>query len=227
MTRSPSKRRNRCLPWASTASTTRPPRRSGQRSLPKRGCGVAISSGHAPVEDRPDPVRGVVDRVALGHAVAQRTGGLRAERQLARARAEAELDEQALPRRADDRLAVDALERQPARAVARSRTSASAVERRAHARVVGVDEDRQAAAAALDVEDRLGAGEDDVGAGDPLGLAVLACRASATAAPRRRAGPGRSRRARSAASPRPRRPRAAARPRPGSANCAPPRPSTK
>ncbi len=44
----PSKRRNRCLPWASTDCTTRPSRRSGQRSIRKRGCGVATSSGTWP-----------------------------------------------------------------------------------------------------------------------------------------------------------------------------------
>ncbi len=44
-TRPPSKRRNRCLPWASTDSTARPARRSGQRSERWRGCGVRISCG--------------------------------------------------------------------------------------------------------------------------------------------------------------------------------------
>ncbi len=43
--RPPSKRRSRCLPTASTASTCRPARRCGHRSWPKRGGGVAISSG--------------------------------------------------------------------------------------------------------------------------------------------------------------------------------------
>ena len=48
ITRSPSKRRKRCLPWTSTERTERPPSRSAQRSRPKRGCGVAISSGTRP-----------------------------------------------------------------------------------------------------------------------------------------------------------------------------------
>ena len=45
---SPSKRRNRCLPCASTASTARPASRSSQRARPKRGCGVRSSSGTWP-----------------------------------------------------------------------------------------------------------------------------------------------------------------------------------
>ena len=43
----PSKCTNRCLPWASTAVTARPASFSGQRSRPKRGCGV-VSSGTWP-----------------------------------------------------------------------------------------------------------------------------------------------------------------------------------
>ena len=74
-------------------------------------------------EHRADPVRGVVDRVALGHGLVQRRRAAevrsRAEGELARPGAEAELDEQRLPVGADDRLAVDALEREPPRAVAR------------------------------------------------------------------------------------------------------------
>ena len=68
ISRPPSKRRNRCLPCASTPVTAWPFSRSGQRSRPKRGCGVWIASGILPLEHRPDPVRGVVDRVALRHA---------------------------------------------------------------------------------------------------------------------------------------------------------------
>src|SRR3954471_22313755 len=96
----------------------------------------------------------------------------RAQRELARAGAEAHLDEQRLPRGPDHRLAVDALERQAAGAVA-GHERGERLERRPHPRVVGLDEEREAAAAALDVDGRLGAGEDDVGAGDALGLARL------------------------------------------------------
>src|SRR5687767_3382651 len=46
--RPPSKRRNRCLPRASTERTARPASRSGQRSRPKRGCGVSSASGTCP-----------------------------------------------------------------------------------------------------------------------------------------------------------------------------------
>ena len=43
-----SKRRNRCLPCASTEVTAWPASFSGQRSRPKRGCGVSIASGTCP-----------------------------------------------------------------------------------------------------------------------------------------------------------------------------------
>ena len=69
ITRSSSKRRNRCLPWASTRSTARPASRSGQRSRAKRGCGVLELVRHVTRQHRPDPVGGVVDRVALGHVI--------------------------------------------------------------------------------------------------------------------------------------------------------------
>ena len=45
ITRSPSNRRNRCLPCVSMLVTVRPASRCGQRSSPWRGCGVRISSG--------------------------------------------------------------------------------------------------------------------------------------------------------------------------------------
>ena len=57
------------MPWASTERTAWPASRSGQRSRPKRGCSVSSASGHVALEHGPDAVRGVVDRVALGHAV--------------------------------------------------------------------------------------------------------------------------------------------------------------
>ena len=45
-----------------------PARRCGQRSRPKRGCGVSMRVRHVPLQHRADLVRRVVDRVALGHA---------------------------------------------------------------------------------------------------------------------------------------------------------------
>ena len=68
--RSPSKRRNRCLPWASTARH----RAAGQALGPavaarSAGAACAISSGTWPSSTGPDAVRRVVDRVALGHLV--------------------------------------------------------------------------------------------------------------------------------------------------------------
>ena len=51
--RSPSKRMNRCLPRASTARTGRPSRRSGQRSIAWRGCGVSIETIGFPTRASP------------------------------------------------------------------------------------------------------------------------------------------------------------------------------
>src|SRR5215211_2324803 len=96
------------------------------------------------------------------------------ERELTRPLAEAQLDENGLPRGADDRLAIDALEAELAAAVGRDERG-ERLEARAHARVVGFGEDEDPAAAALDVEDGLTAGEDHVRAGGALralGLAV-------------------------------------------------------
>src|ERR1700692_2546038 len=112
--RPPAKRRNRCLPWASTDSTTRPPRRSGQRSERWRAWGARISSGTRPSSTGrirlaawwivspsgiADDRRGSVSRAPSG-----------AERQRPARGAEAGLTEQRLARRAEHRLAVDALE---------------------------------------------------------------------------------------------------------------------
>ena len=68
ITSSSSKRRNRCLPWASTLGDRPPCSRSGQRSRPKRGCGVCDRVRDLALQDGPDPVRRVVDGVALGTA---------------------------------------------------------------------------------------------------------------------------------------------------------------
>src|ERR1700704_3538691 len=51
--RSPSKRTNRCLPWASTAFTSRPLRRSSQRSFEWRGCGISIDLISVPTSAAP------------------------------------------------------------------------------------------------------------------------------------------------------------------------------
>ena len=66
--RSPSKRRNRCLPCAST-DVDRAAREPLGPAVAARSAGAAcaISSGTRPCEDRADAVRRVVDRVALGH----------------------------------------------------------------------------------------------------------------------------------------------------------------
>ena len=106
--RPPSKRRKRCLPWASTAVTARPAETLGPAVAPEARVRGLELVRDVPGEHRPDPVGGVVDGVALGHrAVSGR------QRQLARPRTEAELDQPLLPGRADHRLAVDALEREP------------------------------------------------------------------------------------------------------------------
>ena len=100
------------------------------------------------------------------------------------------------------------------------------VERRTEPRLVGIAQRHERAPAALDVEHRLAAERDDVGAGDARGARAGALRPRQRA--RRTAAPGRRRRARArrASSGRSRssRSRSTA---PPSANCAPPRPSTK
>src|SRR3954469_15935054 len=95
------------------------------------------------------------------------------ERQLTGALAEAELDEQRLPRRAHDGLAVDALEAELAAPIGGDELR-ERLEARAHARVPGLGEDEDAAAAALDVEHRLAAGEHHERAGCALGALCLA-----------------------------------------------------
>ena len=69
----PSKRRKRCLPWASTERTAWPASRSGQRSRAEARVQRLERVGHVALEHGPDAVRGVVDRVALGHAVQPRS----------------------------------------------------------------------------------------------------------------------------------------------------------
>ena len=107
------------------------PRRSGQRSAPKRGCGVAISSGTWPA--RTGRMRLAAWWIVSPSGMRRRLG---AERELARALPEAELDEQRLVRRADHGLAVDALERQLAARGRRGTKAASASSDGAQARVV-------------------------------------------------------------------------------------------
>src|SRR4051812_18443244 len=88
------------------------------------------------------------------------------ERQLTRALAEPELDQHGLPGRPDDRLSVDALEAELAAAVCRDERG-ERFEARQHARVVGLGQDEDPAAAALDVDHGLAAGQHDVRAGGP------------------------------------------------------------
>src|SRR5436190_6952049 len=99
-----------------------------------------------------------------------KTGGLTwsgAQRELARALAEPELDQQRLPLRSDDGPAVDALQAELAPPIGGDEVG-ERLEARAQALVVGLGEDEDAAPAALDVEHRLAAREHDVGAGRPL-----------------------------------------------------------
>ena len=72
--RPPSKRRNRCLPSASTLVTARPASRSGQRSRAAPRMRRADRVRHVSLEQRADPVRRVVDGVAFGHALWERSG---------------------------------------------------------------------------------------------------------------------------------------------------------
>src|SRR4051812_33568109 len=80
------------------------------------------------------------------------------ERQLTGALAEAELDQERLPGRADHRLAVDALEAELAAPVGGDE-GRERLQARAHARVLRLGQHEDAPAAALDVEHRLAAGK--------------------------------------------------------------------
>src|SRR4051794_32503420 len=80
--------------------------------------------------------------------------------------AEAQLEQRALPLRADDRFAVDALESQAADALAVDGVRQLG-QGRADALVERVDQDLQALAATLDIEDRIAARQHDVRAGGP------------------------------------------------------------
>ena len=63
----PSKRRNRCLPWAST-SLHRAARQALRPAVaPEARVRGRELVGHVALQHRPDAARGVVDRVALGH----------------------------------------------------------------------------------------------------------------------------------------------------------------
>src|SRR4051794_36347206 len=85
------------------------------------------------------------------------------QRELARSGPEAEVDQRLLVGRADDRLPVDALERQPPHPPA-PHGLGEGLERGGDAPVAGLRQYLQALAAALDIEDRLRAGEHDIGA---------------------------------------------------------------
>ena len=137
---------------------------------------------------------------------------------------EAGLDEQGQCVALHDRPPVEALDREPAAAV-RSDPADEGGERRAEPVAVGVAERQQRPAAALDVEHGLTAEEDDVRAGDACG--PRARRASATAGRRRTAVPDRRPRGRAARRRRASRSSLSRSTAPGSANWAPPSPSTK
>ena len=63
------KRRNRCLPWASTAAhaAAREPLRPAVQAMARLG--REDLPRHPPLQDRADPHGGVVDRVPLGHTL--------------------------------------------------------------------------------------------------------------------------------------------------------------
>src|SRR4051794_14696186 len=155
--RSPSKRTNRCLPWASTLRTPRPWSRSGQRSAAWRGCGVSIETISLPTS-------AARSRLAAWWMVSP--SGTRprlgAESEPARALAEAELDQLLADRRADDRLAVEALDAQARHAPAAD-LGGQRLDRLAQVALTGIAERQQAAAAALHVEHRLGIARDHEG----------------------------------------------------------------
>ena len=134
----------------------------------------------------------------------------------------------ARPRRADHRLAVEALDPEPRHPPAPHGLGQRLQRGSQPAPRPRLAQRHQALAAALDVEHRLGVERDHVRAGHARGPARSSRRrASATAAWRRRGWPGRSRPAPAApagSSVRIVRSRSTAA---GSANCAPPRPSTK
>ena len=223
MTRSPSKRSSRCLPRASTAVTARPAQPL-RPAVARRSAGAASPS--RPARGPPAPAGSGWPRSGSCRPPARLKGTVPVYVVSVSRRGPARKPSSSsalLVRRAHHRLAVDALE--PRRRMRpRLTLSASAASEGSTRVVVRVDEHLQALAAALDEQHGLGAGQHDVGAG----LAGGAARgAPATSAPRRRAARDRWRRARAAARRRRRAARAGARPRPGSANCAPPRPSTK
>src|SRR4051794_41192041 len=89
------------------------------------------------------------------------------ERQLTRALAEAELDQQRLPGGPDDRLTVDALEAELAAPIGGDERR-ERLEARPHAGVVDIRQDEDPAATALDIEQWLAARQDDVRARRPL-----------------------------------------------------------
>src|SRR5688500_1132415 len=97
--RPPPKRRNRCLPCASTARTERPARRSGQRSIAWRGWGDSTETISLP--------RRAAPTVPAAAWMVSPSG---TEGRLPRPLPDAELDEQVVHRRAHDRLAVEALQ---------------------------------------------------------------------------------------------------------------------
>ena len=173
-----------------------PASRSGQRSRAKRGCGVRELVRHVALEHGPDPVRGVVDRVALGHRLSLCDHAVSVSlRGPARKPSSSSASSHVEPTTGSPST------RSSASRLMRPRRTASASAAMAPARGArrSARQDLQALAAALDVEHRLGAGEHDVGAGLRAARRPAASsRSRPAAAPRRRAAPGRWRRARAA-----------------------------
>ena len=154
--RSPSKRRKRCLPWASTARTAWPS--SARASGRARGGGAAWKLlRHAALEHAPDAIGGVVDRVALGHG-SKRYAESVSLRGPARKPSSSSSSLQREPTiGSPSTRSTDRRVRRP-----RWTWSASAREGDGEALVLGRAQGEQAPPAALDVEDRLGAHQDDV-----------------------------------------------------------------
>ena len=175
-------------------------------------------------------------RARLGRALRGAAAAVRGDRCVAYGRRtaparpgeEAGLDEQAHRLRLDDRLAVEALDREPLRA-ARAHVRDERLDRRPEPLGIRVAQRDERAAAALDEQRRLAVEQDDPGARDPSSPRTGPPRPRHRGAVRLR-GIGRGEHERVAEPRSSRRSARSSRSRstaPGSANCAPPSPSTK
>ena len=190
ITRSPSKRRNRCLPWVSTLRTARPSRRAASG----RARAADAASGSRPARDPRAPGGSGWPRT---RSCRPRASVTQAERQPARPLLEAERDQRRRQRRVDRGLAVDLLEREaldpPARTCSTSAPApARAAGRRRSTSVCSARPPRSR------YSDRLAAGQDHVRARHARRPARVVAVGPATAARRRRAERGRRPRARPA-----------------------------